>query len=321
MSSEKIPVIFDCDPGVDDAVALMVAFAQEKLDILAVTTVAGNVPLEYTTRNARAILATMGVKSKIYKGASEPLMPVYEEVATTVHGATGLGNYSLPEDELHPLEPESALVAMHRILSEAEKPVTIIAVGPLTNIAILIKAYPELKKKIEKLSIMGGAFKKGNKSPAAEYNVLFDPEAAEIVFNSGIPIILASLDITLKAAMSGRDLLNLREVGNPISLMLADTLEYYFGGIPSMDVADSSDTLHDVVSVLALTDPELFTGMDLKVVVETGGNYCRGYTLGDFRAENKAVNRPAPKPNTYSLFDLDVEKFHKKILEAARSYK
>ncbi|MCL2367951.1 MAG: nucleoside hydrolase [Oscillospiraceae bacterium] len=318
MSEQKIPVIFDCDPGVDDAVALMVAFAQPKLDILAVTTVAGNVSIEMTTRNARTMLSVLGVTSRVYQGASGPLLTTLQTRFSTAHGDTGLGTYTMPDADLHPLEPESALEAQSRILREATEPVTIIAVGPLTNIAILLKAYPELKEKIAQISIMGGGFHTGNASAAAEFNIWFDPEAAEIVFDSGVPILLAGLDVTAQATMSGRHLLDLRGVGNATSVMLADALEVYFGGMPSMDVADSPDTLHDVVSVLALTDPDLFSGRDLLVRVETGGNYCRGYTVADFRSPHE--RRSHLVPNCHVLLELDLDRFHEKILAAAKRF-
>lgn len=180
-----IPVIFDCDPGIDDAVALAVAFASPQLDILAVTSVAGNVSIERTTRNARTILTTLGTKSRIYRGAEGPIMPVPVHEAERVHGKTGLGNYALPEEELHPLEAENALDGMRRILEESPEKVSIIAVGPLTNIALLLRAYPHLKTKIERISLMGGGLSTGNYSAAAEFNIVCDPEAAEIVFQSG----------------------------------------------------------------------------------------------------------------------------------------
>lgn len=313
-----IPVIFDCDPGIDDAVALAVAFASPALDIRAVTTVAGNVGIAHTTRNARAVLATLGVKSLIYRGAEGPLMPVPIHEAEAVHGKTGLGNYTLPEEQLHPLEKESALDGMRRILEQSPEKITIIAVGPLTNIALLLKAYPHLKEKIERISLMGGGLSTGNCSAAAEFNIICDPEAAEIVFQSGIPIIMAGLDVTHQARMSGRDMKALREIGNPVSAMLADTLAFYFGVMPDMDDPNSRDCLHDVVAVLALTRPEILRGCDLNVVVETGGCYCRGYTLADLRPANEGNELPAP--NCHVLLSLQLDAFHKEILRAVGSY-
>lgn len=318
MPEKRIPVIIDCDPGIDDAVALTVAFASPALDILAVTSVAGNVGIDKTTRNAQAVLATMGVQSKIYRGASGPLMPVPAHVAENAHGKTGLGNYALPDEKLHPLESESALDAMRRILRRHKEKVTIIALGPLTNIALLLLTDPPVKEKIARISLMGGGLCTGNRTAAAEFNILCDPEAAEIVFQSGIPIIMAGLDVTHQARMSGRQMQALRDANNPVSEMLADTLEYYFGGMPDMDDPDSRDCLHDVVSVLALTNPEIFTGRDLRVVVETAGRYCRGYTLADLRPVHKGDD--AAPANCHVLLELDFDAFHEQVLRAVKSY-
>ena len=318
MVEKRIPVIIDCDPGIDDAVALAVAFADSKLEVLAVTSVAGNVGVEKTTRNAQAVLATLGVKSKIYRGAEGPLMPVPVHVAEMAHGKTGLGDYSLPDEQLHPLENESALDGMRSILENSSEKITIIAVGPLTNIALLLRAFPHLKEKIEQISIMGGGLCTGNRTPAAEFNILCDPEAAEIVFQSGIPIIMAGLDVTHQARMSGRQMKALRDVKNPVSEMLADILEYYFGEMPDFDDPNSQDCLHDVVAVLALTHPEMFKGQDLNVVVETEGRYCRGYTLADMRPVHKGRDREVP--NCHVILELDFVPFNAAILRAVQSY-
>ncbi|MBE6012549.1 nucleoside hydrolase [Anaeropeptidivorans aminofermentans] len=313
---KKIPVIIDTDPGIDDAVALMVAFTLEELDIKAVITVAGNVGIEKVTANARTVLSTLGVKSKIYKGARRPLLGKEVIEAPEAHGVSGLGAYSIPAEKFHPLEAESGLEAYKRILSEAEEPVTIIAVGPLTNIAILLSAYPELKSKIKQISVMGGGLYTGNHTPAAEFNILADPEAAEIVYGSGIPIIMAGLDVTHQANIYAHHVEEIRAVGTPVSDMIATILSFYFDNFDGPEKATKCVSMHDTVSVLAVVYPELFEGETLHVVVETGGKYCRGYTLADRRKPGFKKE----EPNCLVLMKLDTERVIGKIIEAVKSY-
>ena len=309
---KKIPVIIDCDPGIDDSLALVVAFSLPELDVKAVTTVAGNVSIENVTNSARAVLGTIGVKSKIYKGAAGPLMALDVIDAATVHGATGLGGYSLAEEHWHPLEEMSALDGQRKILEESEEPVTIIAVGPLTNIAILLKAYPELKSKIKKFSIMGGGLYTGNHTPAAEFNILADPEAAHIVYSSGIPIIMAGLDVTHKARLYEKDLEEISGINNPAAKMMHKVIGF---NLQAAKQYYDFVCMHDVCSVLVLLYPDMFKGEDLNVVVETTGRYTRGYTMADLR-----LRRRSKETNCHVLLDIDGERFLNEVLKAIKSY-
>jgi len=314
--AKKIPVIIDCDPGIDDALALVVAFSLPQLDIKAVTCVAGNVSIENVTRSARAVLGTMGVKSKIYKGARGPLMAVDVIEAPEAHGATGLGEFTTDEKNWHPLEEESALEAQRRILLEADEPVTIIAVGPLTNIAILLKAYPELKSKIKQLSIMGGGLYTGNHTAAAEFNILADPEAAHIVYSSGIPIIMAGLDVTHQARIYGKEIEEIDSLGNPVADMMSKAMAFNFNKYKEGDERDNEYVhMHDVCSVLVLVYPEIFKGQNLNVMVETSGRYSRGYTLADLRREHKGKDT-----NCHVLLEINRDRFYEEVIKAIRSY-
>jgi len=313
---KKIPIILDCDPGIDDALALVVAYSLPQLDVKATTVVAGNVSIEKVTNAARAVLGTMGVKSKIYKGASEPLMAVDTIEAGDVHGETGLGDFRADEKNWHPLEEMSALEGQKKILEEADEPVTIVAVGPLTNIAILLKAYPELKSKIKQFSIMGGGLYTGNHTAAAEFNILADPEAAHIVFSSGIPIIMAGLDVTHQAKIYGKDIEEIDKVGNPVADMMSKIMAFNFNKYKEGDERDNEYFhMHDVCSVLVLVYPEMFKGKDLNVVVETGGRYSRGYTLADLRRSHEGKNA-----NTHVLLEIDRDRFFEEVMKSLKSY-
>lgn len=306
---KKIPVIIDCDPGIDDMMALIVAFASGKLDIRAITTVAGNVSVENTTQNARTILGTMQVQNQIFRGSDGPLLGDVIE-ASDVHGGNGLGGFTTEDEKLHPLGDLSAVQAIRQILMESNEPMTIIAVGPLTNIAILLKTYPELKSRIEQFSIMGGGLSTGNHTAAAEFNILADPEAADIVFRSGIPIIMAGLDVTEQAFLTKDDHEKIRAMGNPVSNMAAKALDFSFH-----KQSEQFCCMHDVLSVLVLLYPEIFEGEDLHVVVETGGRYSRGYTLADRRMRNRET-----RTNCHVLMGIDRNAFLKYVFDAVGFY-
>jgi len=313
---KKIPVIIDCDPGIDDALALVVAFSLPQLDIKAVTCVAGNVSIENVTRSARAVLGTMGVKSRIYKGARGPLMAVDVIEAPEAHGETGLGDFTTDEKNWHPLEEMSALEAQKKILTESDKPVTIVAVGPLTNIAILLKAYPELKGKIKQLSIMGGGLYTGNHTAAGEFNFLADPEAAHIVFSSGVPIIMAGLDVTHQARIYGKELEEIATIKNPVADMMYKAMSFNFRRFKEGDERDNEYVcMHDVCSILVLLYPEMFKGEDLNVMIETSGRYSRGYTLADLRRDHKGENT-----NCHALLEIDRKRFYEEVMKALKSY-
>ncbi|GAA0370965.1 hypothetical protein GCM10008932_22980 [Alkalibacterium iburiense] len=180
---KKRPIILDCDPGVDDAFAIAMAFLEDDLDVRAIHTVAGNVTVEHTTKNARGLVKVLGVDVPIAKGASGPLI-CDPHFAAEVHGENGFGGVELTD--LAPLSEQTAMESYVTLLSEADEKVTIVATGPLTNLALLIKSYPHLLEKIDCISLMGGGLKGGNTTSAAEFNFFYDPHAAHIVFSSGL---------------------------------------------------------------------------------------------------------------------------------------
>lgn len=315
MTRKKIPIIFDCDPGIDDAIALTVAFAHAELDIKAVTTVAGNVPVDRTTRAARTVLSVLGVHNKIYAGAKGPLLGGEPMDASDVHGESGLGTFCIDENRLHPLEEEPALEIQRKLLETSSEPLTIIATGPLTNIAILLLAYPELKTKIARISLMGGGLYSGNHTAAAEFNILADPEAAQIVFQSGIPLIMAGLDVTHKAFLTKSNIDDIASIKTPVGEMIASMLQFSTERYGKTNDVAKRVCIHDAVSVLALLSPDIVHGKELHVVVETAGVYCRGYTLADQR------EGVTSQPNAHVLLDIDHEKFFDSIVESIQFYK
>lgn len=310
MERPTIPIIMDCDPGHDDAIAMVLAHAAPQLRVLGVTTAAGNQTVEKTTYNAQRICTLLGMQVPVAMGRARPLTaePVH---AANIHGQSGLDGPKLPEPAF-PAERCSAVELMARLLRESEAPVTIVATGPLTNVASLLLAEPELKEKIAQISIMGGGIAHGNWSPAAEFNILVDPEAADIVFRSGIPILMAGLDVTLKALIYEQDFDRIRAIGNPVAHVVADWLEFFYRF--HREIGYAGAPLHDPIAVAALIHPELFDIREMYVEIELEGDYSRGATVGD----TEAITGHAP--NARVIMGLDREGFVDLLCEAVRTY-
>lgn len=307
---KKIPIILDGDPGHDDAIAWVLANASPLLDIRGVTSVCGNQTIEKTTYNAQRICTLIGLNAPIAMGRPRPLFsdPI---VAPTVHGQTGLDGPALPEPSME-LCGLSAVELMAKLIAESDEPMTIAATGPLTNVAALLLTHPELKARLARISIMGGGIAHGNWTPAAEFNILVDPDAADIVFNSGVPIIMAGLDVTEKAMVFPEDFERVRAENNHVASVVADWLEYFYGfhkklGYPGAPV-------HDAVAITALIKPEILTTRELYVQVETHGRFTNGTTVGDlFGVTGKT-------PNAKVIMGIDRPAFVDLIVEAARHY-
>lgn len=300
--TKKIPVIIDCDPGVDDALALILANAKEQLDIKAITTVAGNVGIEHTTKNAQLVAGLLGMDVKIARGAERALI-VPTLTASKTHGEDGFGGIAglFKEDELAPLYEKNAVETIAEILRESEEKVTIIAVGPLTNIATTFLIYPELKEKVEVLSIMGGSTTVGNRTAKAEFNFLVDPHAAHLVMNLGLPIILAGLNVTLDAYVTDEDVKKFEAIGTRVSDIATQIMKAYKSADPA---------LHDPVSILAITNPEIMKMKDMYVNVEPSGFFSAGMSFTDERPHRKPPN------NCKVITDIDRERFIEHLLAA-----
>lgn len=307
----KKPIIMDCDPGHDDAIALLMAFASDQLEVKAVTTVGGNQTSGKTLKNAMKILSFAGVNHvPVAPGASKPLVRELE-IAPEVHGDSGLDGPELPEPTFSP-SPLSALELMEKVIGESQQPITLVPTGPLTNIARLLIAAPHLKHKIERISMMGGSAVGGNWTPAAEFNIMVDPEAAQIVFESGIPITMCGLDVTHKAQIFDHEIEELRKQGGKVAVMVAELLDFFakfhqkmgFEGCP----------LHDPCAVAWLINPQLFTSKKLHVDIETCGEYTDGATVVDIHGitgKEKQVD---------VVFDVDRKAFIKLLQDTMHYY-
>jgi pyrimidine-specific ribonucleoside hydrolase len=295
-----IRVILDVDPGHDDAVAIMLACAAPELDLLAITTVAGNVPLEKTTRNALRILSLIGhTDLPVAAGASSPLRRALH-TAENIHGESGLDGPEIPDPSFEPHERGAADLIADTIRDSPE-PVNLIPTGPLTNVATFLREHPDLKERVARISLMGGSIGLGNTTPAAEFNVYVDPEAAREVFESGLPITMSGLDVTHQAGAGSAERENLRSLGR-IGGVVAELLEFFAGTYERIFGFDAPP-LHDAVAVAAVLEPALLKTRPMRVDVECESELTRGETVCDFYGVS---GKP---PNAEVGVDLDRDGF------------
>lgn len=275
----SIPIILDCDPGHDDALAIALAVARAELDLLALTTVAGNAPLDRTTRNALRVLTLLGrTDIPVAAGAERPISRD-PWVPVEFHGDSGLDGADLPEPAAGPVSV-GALELMTRLLRETETPITLVATGPLTNLALLLRSAPAIRDRIAAISLMGGSLGEGNTTASAEFNIWADPEAAAIVFGSGIPIRMAGLDVTHQALVLSADIARLDGLGTRAGRVFADLMRFF--AIHHRErYGWDGPPIHDAVAVAWLAQPDLVTSVPLRIDIETDGTHTRGRTVAD----------------------------------------
>lgn len=307
----KRKIIMDCDPGVDDAIALAFAAAHsDELELLALTTVSGNQTIEKVTENALKLVDFYGLDVPVAKGMREPI--VREALyAPEVHGATGLGACVLPETS-RSVADENAVLYMRKLLMElpeGEK-VTLIPTGPLTNIGMLLKLFPEVKEKIREIVFMGGAASGGNVTITAEFNMYVDPEAAKIVFHAGIPLVMCGLDVTMKCTLKRSQVAKLCQSGNPVAKACGDMAGFYLENTPSKYRGESS--IHDVVPLMYLIYPEIFKIEPTILDMDCSEGASRGATLCGY----DWWRHDESKINASILMDADSSKFQEYLIEA-----
>lgn len=277
-------IIIDCDTGHDDATAILMALAHpDKINLLAVTTVCGNNTLEKVTENTRQVLELVAAKTMLAMGATRPLVgaPV---ISSEFHGETGMDGPTGLSPAHHPISPEHAVNLMRDLILKYDK-VTIVSLAPPTNIALLLRMYPEVIPHIEKISMMGGGFVHGNCTPYAEFNIYVDPEASQVMFSSGIPIIMSSLDITEKALFYPESWRSLAHKG-PIGKFFAELMDFYFKSASKFGL--NGCAMHDPCAVAYLLAPELFEGERADVSVVLSGER-RGETVRQENADSSTL--------------------------------
>lgn len=308
----KIPVIIDCDPGHDDALAILLAAGTPSVDVLAITTVAGNQTLDNVTRNASSVAQLGGLSSvPIARGASGPLVraPI---VAADVHGLSGLdgpeaGDLPLPKPAVD--TPACDLIA-DLVLSRPGE-IYIVALGPLTNIAMALRRKPELAQAIKGIYLMGGSVGSGNITPAAEFNIYVDPEAARVVFRSGVPTVMVPLEVTHRALATDAVISQIAALNTRLSRAIVKILAFFKQAYLESQ-GFGSPPIHDPCALMALIHPEIIKTTRAHIDVETTGGLTTGQTVVDRRAP------PTEDCTTAFASDIDVDAFWEKMLEALK---
>ena len=311
--SEKI--IIDCDPGQDDAVALFLALSSpDELEILGITTVAGNVPLKLTERNARIICDIAdSKKTQVFAGCSRPML-VNLMTAENVHGKTGI-------DGIDIFKPMTLLKELHAVdfivetLKDAETDsITLVPTGPLTNIALAIIKDPSILNSIKQIVLMGGAMREaGNLSASAEFNMRVDPHAAKVVFECGLPIIVMSLDVTHKVLTSRERGREIESIGNSVSTATANMLKF-FARYDSEKYGIDGAPLHDPCTIAWLLNQDLFIGKECNVKIETESSLTLGHTSVDFWGVEGNI------PNAIWMQDVDDDGFYDLLINRLRRF-
>lgn len=305
-------IILDCDPGHDDAIAMILAVSSPKINLLGVTTSSGNQRHGQTLRNAMSMLTLMNQQSvPVASGNHAPLMRKLIS-GVSMHGFTGLDGAELPMPNFHAKSmPATEMIA--DIVANHDEKVTIVITGPCTNIALYLAIHPEQKNRIKRIVIMGGAMGVGNWGPTTEFNIQVDPEAAQMVIDSGIPITLVPLNVAFEAQLLDEDLKKIRKFKNPVSEVVSGLLEFYgmkfdmhwdFEGLP----------LYDVCTIAWLIDPDKFEGKNVNVEVETRGDLTAGETVIDYYGISRR------KPNAEVLFHIDRPWFANTIIDSVKSF-
>jgi len=303
-------IIIDTDPGQDDAVAILLALASpDEIEVLGITAVAGNVPLSLTEKNARIVCELAGRPDiPVYAGCDRPLKRKLV-TAEHVHGKTGLDGPELPEPKIKLQEKHGVDFIIDTILQEPENSISLCPLGPLTNIASAILKQPKIVSRIKKIVLMGGAyFEVGNITPAAEFNIFVDPDAAKIVFEAGIDMVVMPLDVTHKALVTEKRNEAFRQLKSPVGVAVAEMTDF-FERFDKEKYGSSGAPLHDPCVTAYLIDPKIFSGKNINVEIETKSELTLGMTVADWWG---VTDR---KANTFFVGDLDSDKFFSLLTE------
>lgn len=305
-------IILDCDPGHDDAIAMLLAYGNPDIDLLAVTTVAGNQTLEKVTRNARAIAEMANIRGIPFAaGSARPLVREVE-VAPDIHGDSGLDGPELPTPTLALDERHGVNLIIDTIMSHPPKTITLVPTGALTNIALAARLEPRIVERVKEVVLMGGGYHVGNWSPVAEFNIKIDPEAAHIVFNEKWPLTMVGLDLTHQALATPDVVAKIAEIDTKCSKFVVELLDF-FGKMYKQAQGFDAPPVHDPCAVAYVIDPSVMTTQKVPVDIELTGTLTLGMTVADFR-------HPAPADcHTQVAVKLDRDKFWQMVIDALKN--
>ncbi|EEW53378.1 pyrimidine-specific ribonucleoside hydrolase RihA [Limosilactobacillus antri] len=307
-------IILDCDPGHDDALALTMAVASPKIDLLAVTTSAGNQTPDKTLNNAMRMLTLLHREDiPVAQGNQTPLVKPLE-TAPEVHGKTGLDGADLPDPDFQ-VQKMTAIELIAKTLRESDAKVTLVVTGPMTNAALFLRVYPDLaREKVDQIVFMGGAMGLGNWRPSVEFNIFVDPEAAKIVMNFGIPLVMAPLNVTHQAQIMKEEIEQIGEIDNPVGKAFYGLLNFFEQYHENPKWGFKGAPLHDPCTIAWLIDPTMFKSDKMNVDVETQGELTRGETVCDYYT---LTDKPK---NTEVLLGVDREKFIDLVMTSIKSF-
>ncbi|NIH21226.1 nucleoside hydrolase [Providencia heimbachae] len=305
-------IILDCDPGHDDAIALLLAYGNPEIDLLAVTTVAGNQTLEKVTYNALAIAEMAKIRNIPFAaGSARPLVRDIE-VAPDIHGESGLDGPELPKPTLALDKRHAVSLIIDTIMSHPPKTITLVPTGALTNIALAARLEPRIVERVKEVVLMGGGYHVGNWSPVAEFNIKIDPEAAHIVFNEKWPLTMVGLDLTHQALATPEVVAKIADIGTQCSQFVVELLDF-FGKMYKQAQGFDSPPVHDPCAVAYVIDSSVMTTQKVPVDIELSGALTLGMTVADFR-------HPAPEDcHTQVAMKLDHDKFWLLVINALKN--
>ena len=306
-------IILDCDPGHDDALAMMMAIASPKIELAAVTSSAGNQTPEKTLNNTMRMLTLMHHEEIPVAGGNRT--PLVKPLATAgnVHGKSGLDGAELPDPDFK-VQNMTAIELMAKTIRESKEKITLVVTGPMTNAALFLRVYPELTDRIERIVFMGGAMGLGNWTPSVEFNIFVDPEAAKIVLNAGIPLTMAPLNVTHKAQILKPEIAAIDEIKNPVAHAFYGLLNFFELYHEAPKWGFKGAPLHDPCTIAWLINPDMFESKVMNVDVETQGELTKGETVCDYY---ELTDKPK---NTEVLLGIDRDKFIELIRESLKTF-
>ena len=308
---EKTKIILDCDPGHDDAVAVLLAGSSEAIDLLGITVVAGNQTLEKTAKNALRVVQWLGLDVPVYAGCGQPMIRE-KVIAGDIHGESGLDGPVFPPLD-RDVQPMHAVEYMIRTLLDSDGDITVVTTGPMTNLAMAMRVEPRIVEKIQRIVLMGGSYQNGNVTPAAEFNIFADADAAYVCFTSGRPITMVGLDVTRKVLCYPEIVERMAKVDNKASRLFVDLMGHFCKTQKEI-FGWEGGPLHDPVTVAALIDPTLLTTKPMNAQIENRSVQSYGRTNCDFFGY---LQLPATAD---VAIDIDVEKFWDIVEQGIRNY-
>ena len=308
----KRKIILDCDPGHDDAIAIMLAAKNENIDLLGITVVSGNQSIEKTTRNALNVCEYLGLDVPVYEGCGQPMIRNKPSVANDIHGESGLdGPTFAPLTKKK--EDKHAVMYMIDTLLNSDGDITVVTTGPMTNLAMAMRLCPNIIPKIKEIVLMGGAYQLGNVTPAAEFNIFTDADAAHVVFTSGRRIVMAGLDVTRKVLCYPSIIERMSKHNNCASKLFVDLMTF-FSKTQKEVYGWEGGPLHDPVTIAYLIDPTVLTLKEMYTEIDIRSEQSYGRTNCDY------FNYLKKEPNSFVAIDIDVEKFWNIIEKEIEAY-